>query len=265
MKGLVSFSLFGDDPDNVYFGGAIKNARRYRQIFPDWDLWFYVGASVPDHVLAEIRQENPNASFEFVDEPEDQRSTWWRMRALKHSDHDFILFRDVDSRPFLREVVAVDEWVQSDPKIYPYHVIRDHQFHGRVILAGLWGIKRQAFSNHRAIPDSIDGDFYGTDQIALQSLIWTVCKRHVMAHIGCYQIFEKMDQRRPLTVHRTTQEPFVAQGLDADDNPRYPGHEKFVDSDLEIRRRPDVFLEKYRALGEMPPFKDPREPKRNLF
>lgn len=265
MKGLVSFSLFGDDPNDCYYSGAIKNAERYHQIWPEWDLWFFVGRSVPDYVLSQIKALNPNVSFEFVDEPEDQTSTWWRFRAIKHSEHDFILFRDVDSRPILREVMAVEEWIESDPKQFPYHVMRDHQYHGRVILAGLWGLKRQAFYNHRAIPDRIDGDYYGTDQIALQALVWPVCKRVVMAHIGCYQIFEKMDQRRPFTVRRSEKEPFVAQGLDAKDNPRYPGHEQFVDSDLELRRRNDVFQEKYRVQGEMPAFVDRRAPKRNLF
>lgn len=251
MKGLVSFSLFGSDEFGVYHEGAVKNAALYHQIYPDWDLWFYTGASVPDDVINRIKEKNPNASFEFVDEPEDQRSTWWRMRAIKHSTHDFIIFRDVDSRPWRRETTAVDEWVESDSKIYPYHVIRDHRYHGRVILAGLWGLKKEAYHNHRAIPDRIDGDFYGTDQIALQALIWTVCKRHVMAHLGCYQIFEKMDQRRPLTVRRSESEPFVAQGLDGDDNPRYPEHTPFVESDLEMRRRNDIFLEKYRVQGAL--------------
>ncbi len=244
MSGLVSFSLFGDDPSDVYFGGAVKNARQYARHHPDFDLWFYVGRSVPDSVLESIKNANPRASFDLVDECEDQTSTWWRYRALKHSDHDFILFRDVDSRLIPREQAAVSEWLDSD---FPYHAMRDHQYHGRQLLAGLWGLKRSAFISHRKIPDRIPGDFYGTDQIALLSYVWPACRRKIMTHIGCYHIFEKMPQRRPFTVPRTEEYPFVAQGFDAEENPRYPEHTPFVDADRELAARDDIFLEEFRS------------------
>jgi len=262
MRGLVSFSLFGDDPNDVYYHGAIRNAQMYRQRFEDWDLWFYIGRSVPDDVLTEIYKQNPNAKFDFVDEVEDQTSTWWRFRAVKHSDHDFILFRDVDSRPFLRETEAVKEWLESP---FPYHCMRDHQYHGRQLLAGLWGIKRESFPALRRMPDSISGDYYGTDQIELLTWVWPDCRRKIMTHIGCYHIFEKMDQRRPFRVQRTSKEPFVAQGLNANEQPRYPEHTNKVDADRELRRRPDIFLEEYRVPGEAAVYLPGRGVRENLF
>lgn len=244
MSGLVSFSLFGDDPQDVYYEGAIQNAKLYKQLYPNWDLWFYIGNSVPDRILQEIRSVNPRASFDLIDETEDQTSTWWRYRALKYSDHDFILFRDVDSRPWKRETTAVEEWLESP---WPYHTMRDHRFHGRQLLGGLWGVKRKAFAHHHNIPDRITGDWYGVDQVALLTWVWVFCRRQILTHIGCYHIFEKMDQRRPFSVARTEAEPFIAQGLDANDKPRYPGHEKMIDADIELRKRDDIFLEEFRV------------------
>ncbi len=249
-RGLVSFSLFGDDPGDIYFKGAIENAKSYNKRFPNWDLWFYVGRSVPDSILQQIKAANGNSEFDLVDDFEDQTSTWWRYRALRHSDHDFILFRDVDSRLSDREVHATEEWVQQTK--WPYHVMRDHQFHGRPLLAGLWSIKREAFHNHRKMPDSISGDYYGTDQTELLKYVWPVCKRLILAHIGCYHIFEKMDQRMPFKIPRSEETPFVAQGFNGDGTVRYPEHITRVDSDDTLLRsdgvlHPHIFQEEYRV------------------
>lgn len=239
MTGLVVFCLFGDDPHDIYYKGAIRQASLYKQNHPTWDLWFYVGRSVPDSVLSEIFNKNDRASFEFVEGPENQTATYWRMQAIFHSNHDFILFRDVDSRLMAREIDAVKEWLASD---YPYHTMRDHPFHGRPLLAGLWGVKREAFGELQSIPKQLkpQDDFYGTDQIALQMHVWPKCRRKIMAHIGCYQIFEKMEQRRPFRVPRS-KDVFVGCAFNGDNSLRYPGHEKLVIDDAEIMNRPDIF------------------------
>lgn len=244
MGGLVSFTLFGDDPNDVYFKGAVRHATQYHQEYPEMDLWFYIGRSVPDEVVKRIKMANPRAEFDYVSDIEDQTSTWWRYRALKHSNHDYILFRDVDSRLSRREMHATQEWLDSK---WPYHVMRDHQFHGRQLLAGLWSIKKSHFQAHRNIPDSITGDWYGTDQVALLTWVWTICRRQILAHIGCYHIFEKMDQRMPFKVPRSKAVPFVAQGHNGDDTIRYPEHIPMVDSDAELLLRDDIFLEEYRV------------------
>ena len=45
MTGLVSFSLFGEDVNSVYYAGMVKNAIAYRKNFPDYDLWVYAVSS----------------------------------------------------------------------------------------------------------------------------------------------------------------------------------------------------------------------------
>lgn len=249
LRGVVSFCLFGDDPSDIYFKGAVKNAHMYSMWHPEWDLWFYVGKSVPDKVLSQIAAQNDRVSIEVMDEPENQTSTYWRMNAIFNSDHDFILFRDVDSRPCQREKAAVEEWLESS---YAFHAMRDHNYHGRQLLAGLWGVKREAYHQLHAIPRSVgqNEDFYGVDQIALTMHVWPVARRQVMAHIGSYNIYERMEQRRPFRVARD-QGSFVGQGFMGDGSIRYKGHEEFVIEDAELRARNDIFMEEYRVPREV--------------
>ena len=249
MRGLVSFCLFGDDPSDIYYKGAVKNAQQYSEWHPDWDLWFYIGKTVPERVLERIQDVNPRVRFEMMDEPENQTSTYWRINAVFHSDHDFIIFRDVDSRPCHREKVAVEEWLRSD---YPYHAMRDHQYHGRQLLAGLWGLKQSVFHELRSVPKEVgqNEDWYGVDQVALLLHVWPLCRRKILAHIGCYNIYERMEQRRPFTAPRD-KDSFVGQGFMGDETIRYPGHEEFVVSDYELRMRNDIFMEEYRVSGAL--------------
>lgn len=248
LRGLVSFCLFGDDPNDIFFKGAIRNAGLYKDWHPNWDLWFYVGKTVPEKVLSRIFDANERAHFEFMDEPENQTSTYWRMNAVFHSDHDFILFRDVDSRPCARERAAVEEWLESP---FPYHTMRDHQYHGRELLAGLWGLKNDVYHELHSIPRAMgqNEDFYGIDQIALTLHVWPLCRRKVMAHIGCYNIFERRDQRRPFKVARD-HNGFVGQGFMGNGDLRYPGHENFVDTDDDLVLH-GIFLEEY-VSGKVP-------------
>lgn len=242
MSGLVSFCVFGDDPANIYYGGALENARLYRQWRPDWTLLFYMGTSVPKWLWRDLEAENPNCRFVLNEATENQTATYWRFLAVKQfPDADFILFRDVDSRPSDREKAAVTEWVcQND---YPYHMMRDHPYHGRHLMSGMWAIKKQAYHQiQNTLPDEIYDDYYQTDQIELEFKVWPYCRRQIMVHIGCYQIFERLPQRRPFTVARKPGE-FVGQGYYADGKIRYPGHEDLVIPDAELMAVEPRFFE----------------------
>jgi len=82
-----------------------------------------------------------------------------RFEAMNLPDWDYLIFRDLDSgmipsrcRPvpllnfvllvgiFMREVNAVEEWLESD---LPFHIFRDHPYHAEYILAGMWGMRRE--------------------------------------------------------------------------------------------------------------------------
>ncbi len=56
-----------------------------------------------------------------------------RYLAMLDPNVDIFMSRDVDSIIWRREVDAVEEWLRSN---YTFHLMRDHQSHGVIILAG---------------------------------------------------------------------------------------------------------------------------------
>jgi hypothetical protein len=58
----------------------------------------------------------------------------FRYLVMLDPNVDVFISRDVDSIIWPREVDAVAEWLKSN---YTFHVMRDHKFHGSIILAGI--------------------------------------------------------------------------------------------------------------------------------
>ena len=62
----------------------------------------------------------------------------WRYLPMMDPLVDHFMSRDLDSEICKREAYAVNEWVQSNRT---FHVMRDHQSHCSVIMAGMFGAK----------------------------------------------------------------------------------------------------------------------------
>jgi hypothetical protein len=58
----------------------------------------------------------------------------FRYLVMLDPNVDVFISRDVDSIIWPREVDAVAEWLKSN---FTFHVMRDHKFHGSIILAGI--------------------------------------------------------------------------------------------------------------------------------
>ena len=54
MNKIISFCLWGDDPK--YCVGAVRNAELAQDIYPDWTCRFYLGACVPQDIVAQLIQ-----------------------------------------------------------------------------------------------------------------------------------------------------------------------------------------------------------------
>jgi len=236
MKGLVSFTLFGDQ--EMYLYGAVQNAKLWKQGPLDVDTIFYVGSSVPDRTLTALKYWD--AKIEFWDGPEDQTATFWRYEALKH-DYDYHLFRDVDSRPYEREYIALNEWLDGH---YQFHIIRDHPYHGVPILAGLFGLKREIRGmvvDHLGptIPEDYykkvvkacnqltainyeSNDFYQIDQWWLRLEVYPLLRNKIMAHDSFFG-FER-PRYKVQVPPRSELGDFIGEGFDEEDEPRYPQH-----------------------------------------
>lgn len=228
MRGLASFCLFGEDPDDIYRQGALKNAQAYLRYTPDVVCRFYVSP-----LSLKWASENlaglPNVQIHAVETPgglENLACTFWRFWALQDDSYDYYLFRDVDSRPILRERTAVQEWLES-PRTF--HVMRDHPYHNVPMLAGLWGVKRTTTTRnlYKIFPRKLSllksKSYYGVEQMYLQHTVWRQAKFDVLSHVDCQFTFGTEIQPFPEPI---TDEGFVGEGFYGDGRPRFPDHSR---------------------------------------
>jgi hypothetical protein len=62
----------------------------------------------------------------------------WRIEPINDPNVEYLIPRDTDTRIQPREVMAVQEWVQSGKSL---HIMRDHFQHFPKVLGGMFGIR----------------------------------------------------------------------------------------------------------------------------
>lgn len=242
LKGLVSFSLFGNRP--LYNIGAIKNAEIWQASPFDVDCRFYIGNSVPDWIPTELLDLGCEV-IHMLPYPEDQTATFWRWDAFRvpRNSYDYVLSRDVDSRPFEREYYAISEWLESK---YPIHVIRDHPYHGVPILAGLFGVKGSTHIewfggmcptvppqnfyleiNQKYNRQYESNDFYQVDQHWLRRKVYPHLRNKILAHDEFYG-FERKRYKKSFPEQSDLDMRFCGEGFNENDEPRYPEHRDVI-------------------------------------
>lgn len=197
MKKVISFSLYGDQ--YCYFQGAIDNLKMKNEFYPDWIYRFYVDGSINQDYINKLLEIDD--SIEIIKKPNSQGHLpmFWRISTLDDKDIDCFIVRDTDSRPTLREVISVTEWLEST---FSFHIIRDNKSHGVPILGGMWGAKssfKPGFENlfndwkvryKDAIENSTTnrrGKYFGMDQHFLRTYIWPLVKEDHLAHIANFE------------------------------------------------------------------------------
>ena len=177
MKKVISFSLWGDDPK--YTMGAIENASLSKIIYPDWVCRFYIGKSVPLHIVEHLSKFN-NTEIVKMNEEGDWRGMFWRFWIASDESVDIAIVRDCDSRVWLRERTAVKEWLASDKD---FHIIKDHPYHSTPILGGMWGVRNGLLKDMRLLCDNYDqGNFWQVDQNFLSEVVYPIVKGNSITH-----------------------------------------------------------------------------------
>ena len=133
-KKLIGFSLWGNNP--IYTIGAIRNAELSKVYFPDWELMFIVGKSVPQNIPEKLIELD--CLVIKTDKEEDFTGMFWRFCGVNMSNYDYFLSRDCDSRLSMIEAREVNDWIGSGKM---FHSILAHPHHNIPILGGLWGAK----------------------------------------------------------------------------------------------------------------------------
>jgi len=139
MKKVITFSLWGKE--KRYLIGAIKNAELALKFYPDFECWYYIHKpSVPSNIVEELFKLK-NTKIIFKDSNLlTSKPMCWRFEAIDNENVEIMMPRDTDTRIFLREKMAVDEWLKSNKL---FHIMRDHKkYHNYKIFGGMFGTRK---------------------------------------------------------------------------------------------------------------------------
>lgn len=214
MKKIIAFSLWGNKP--IYNVGAIKNAELAKELYPQWICRYYVGTSTPLDTIKKLNSLD-NTEVIQMNLEGDWTGMFWRFYPSSDDDVEIMLSRDCDSRLSVREMLAVNEWINSDKG---FHIMRDHPYHNIEILGGMWGVKNNVLPNMKLLIDEyLKGNFWQVDQNFLKEIIYPKIKDNVMVH-------DEYFENKPFPSKRINYE-FVGDVFDENDK-RHPEYFKFL-------------------------------------
>ena len=183
-KRVISFCLWGKN--TRYLHGALRNLLLAPDIYPGWELWFYVDSSIPSNYLKLMK----HLGAHLIHKPENQPlkdKLCWRFQVANASDVGYFLIRDADSVISVREQRTVQEWLESDRF---FHVIRDWWTHTDLILAGLWGGVAGVLPDIQkklANYSSVHLETPNIDQWFLRDELWRYIRKDCLIHDRCFK------------------------------------------------------------------------------
>ncbi len=188
-KKVIAFSLWGNQKRYIF--GTLRNLLLAPDIYPDWELWFYVDESVSAGFLEIIEQLGGKVIIQPNNQPQHEKLCW-RFNIANEENVGYFLVRDADSVFSVRESLAVDEWLKSGKC---FHIIRDWWTHTDLILAGLWGGIAGSLPPIKTLVESYQSGKVTTpniDQWFLRDCLWRYIKTDCLIHDRCYNHLESL-------------------------------------------------------------------------
>lgn len=172
MNNIFSFCIFGNAPK--YCKGLVKNLEQIKVFFPDWKVYIVVGNDVNQNFI-DIYSSFDNVIIKKYDFSDLTLMTY-RMFAYDMPNIDIMICRDADSRFTDRDIWCINQFINSDYKMF---TVRDHLYHQVPIMGGQWGIKHDVNINmehlysiyleERQIKNT---NYYQCDQDFLREMIY---------------------------------------------------------------------------------------------
>ena len=125
-----------------------------------------------------------------------------------------MMSRDTDTRFWLREKLAVEEWIQSGKL---FHIMRDHPDHKPKISGGMFGTKKiPEIKKWKTLIDNYDQknkygyyqENYGYDQNFLFEYIYPFIKNNSIIHASFYKYEE---HAKPFPIPYCNEYKFVGE------------------------------------------------------
>jgi hypothetical protein len=126
MINVISFCLWGNEPR--YCIGLIKNIELAKKYYPNWECWCYIHEPSVNKDFIKSLEKYGNVKIIFKNDLPIRtlRFMLWRIEPINDSNVEYLISRDTDTRIQPREVMAVQEWIDSGKSL---HVMRDHFQH----------------------------------------------------------------------------------------------------------------------------------------
>jgi len=180
MNKVIAYSLWGNN--TRYTIGAIQNAKLAYYYYPGWISRFYYGNNVDNSIINTLNSI-PNTETILITDPPNWTGMFWRFYAA--ADSDIMISRDADARISKREACAVNHWLISDKD---FHIMRDHPYHARPIMGGMWGCRNGILSNIKSLIYQFHKiDRYEIDQDFLGHVVYPIIHNSCIVHDPFYE------------------------------------------------------------------------------
>lgn len=214
----ISYCLFGDDP--MYHIGAIRNAEDAKWAYPGWEV--RINTTFPDDSPTVVKLKELGATIIKTEQSKHGRRTQQldRLNVIMDEDEGYYMLRDTDARFTNREIAAVHQWMYSGT---PFHVMRDHPSHHRLMMGGMWGGRKGQLKHIQRDLDKWretgKSDELGTDQEFLSTCIWSHIEDRCIQHDSCLRNTHPNSIPFPSGISDFR---FIGEQIDEHDRPKYP-------------------------------------------
>lgn len=157
-KRVLAYTMFGTNALSRYgrYVKEVANESATSHFYKNWNVWVYHEGEITDAFAAEVKKINHLVRFCNVHDVDKVLKTdlanlngmSWRFLPVGDSTVDIACPRDLDSPLYVREEVAVGEWLASGKIL---HVMRDSIYHTSEIMGGLWcfrNMKNRTMGHH---------------------------------------------------------------------------------------------------------------------
>lgn len=185
MVKVFSFSLWGNAPR--YTQGALAVADQVAVMFPGFECWFYIHTNVPQDIVDTLRLKSHVRVLIIDDDLDTSKPRMWRYRAIDDPTCEIMMPRDTDTRFYLREKFAIQQWLDSGKT---FHIMRDCPHHWETIMGGMFGARKTGWTWCDLIDKYIKKGDYDYDQRFLKENIYPKIKDNMMVHDSFYNYNE---------------------------------------------------------------------------
>lgn len=191
---ISSYCVFGDLNVPRYWGAIRGIVWAHHHIFPGWELRIYHDNLVEKHGQALKRYHHAGLvnAVPCGETPPIGVGALWRYKAIWDQAAEYVLTRDIDSLPLVRDRLMVDEFMETGMAM---HSISDHPDQSWHMQAGMVGFHAPKFRDRvfftswdamvgKASSYGIDMSVWqgGPDQQLLSRLVWPLMADEVCEH-----------------------------------------------------------------------------------